>query len=570
VTQTATSGTVTHTYMAYVATASSTAPPPNLQATSGTATVSWWPLPRATAFGVEVTGVLAPQPLAVLPPQGGSQEQDLAAVTTPTIGGATVTIIVAKSAVSGSFGPSGYASAQASVADVAVDVAGQQFRVTGILSRCTASSAGGVTASVTVAGAAVAPNTTLLSVPGVVTVTADEQRSDSPASMSVDALHVTFGGLPISGPDIVIAHADCFSAPSGTTPPAINDWISAGGDHTLARPADGTVWAWGDNSSGQLGDGTLTNRPSPVQVAALSGIAKVSAGANHSLALGADGRVWAWGANVQGQLGSGTFGESPAPTVVGGLPSTVAISGGGQHSLALANDGTVWAWGDNSSGQLGSGTVTASPVPLRAASRMVAVAAGANHSLALRDDGTVWAWGDNRFGQLGTGADSSSTPIQVAGLSGVTAIAAAENHSLARTSDGRLWVWGLNDSGQVGDGTITSRPTPVSVATAIAGAAGGRYHSLALTATRTALAWGDNEAFQLGDGTTRPTRRPSPVSVLTGVGVVRAGTYHSVAAGCDGSVWTWGDNESGQLGDGTTNPGPVPKRLTITLGPGGC
>jgi alpha-tubulin suppressor-like RCC1 family protein len=198
---------------------------------------------------------------------------------------------------------------------------------------------------------------------------------------------------------------------------------------------DGTVWAWGSNFAGELGNGSSTDSSIPVQVSGLTGVTAIAAGDSHSLAVRGDGTAWAWGYNFDGELGNGTttFNES-TPVQVSALTGLTAIAAGGNHSLAMRGDGTVWAWGSNFAGELGNGTTTnaSTPVQVSAPSSVNAIAAGGIHSLAMRGDGTVWAWGDNSLGELGNGTtNSASTPVQVSGLAGVTAIAAGDLYSLA-------------------------------------------------------------------------------------------------------------------------------------------
>ena len=243
--------------------------------------------------------------------------------------------------------------------------------------------------------------------------------------------------------------------------------ISAGDSHSLALRTDATVWAWGLNFDGRLGNGTMDRgRKSPAPVPGLSRIRAISAGEAHSLALDADGTVWAWGANGYGQLGDGTTSARLSPQQVPGLGDIQAIAAGSRHSLAVAADGTVWAWGANGYGQLGDGTAATRSVPVQVPglAGIRAVAGGQEHSLALAADGTVWAWGDNFSHQLGDGTDTRrNTPVQVQGLGGVRAIAASNQHSLALLDCGQLWAWGDNGQGQLGDGLSITRSTPVPV-----------------------------------------------------------------------------------------------------------
>ena len=356
-------------------------------------------------------------------------------------------------------------------------------------------------------------------------------------------------------------------------PPAtgITPRLSAGALHTMAVKSNGTVWAWGYNGNGHLGDGTTVSRPSPVPVADLLGTSvAVAGGYRHTVATLSDGSVWAWGLNNYGQLGDGTTVDRWLPTQVSGLAGMTAVAAGDYHSLAVkSSDGTVWAWGSNNNGELGNGTTAdrLTPDQVYGLTGVTAVAAGADHSLALKSDGTVWAWGYNGYGQLGDGSTTGRTiPVQVLGLTGVTAVAADGNHSLAVRSDGTVWAWGLNNYGQLGDGTTTSRSTPVQVLglTGATAVAAGDSHSLAVKSGGV-WAWGLNNHGQLGDGTTANRSTAAAVSGVTGAVAVAAGDAHSVALMGDGTIQAWGYNGNGQLGTGNTASAVVPQESGIDL-----
>ncbi|WP_233612067.1 Ig-like domain-containing protein [Corallococcus sp. AB045] len=342
--------------------------------------------------------------------------------------------------------------------------------------------------------------------------------------------------------------------------------LAAGQFHTLALKQDGTVWAWGNNGEGQLGDGTTTDRLTPVQVPGLTGVAALAAGLSHSLALKQDGTVWAWGHNGHGQLGDGTTIRRLTPVQVPGLTGITALAGGGSHSLALKQDGSVWAWGFNSQGQLGDGTVThrLTPGQVPGLTGVAVLAAGTYHSLALKQDGTAWAWAINGNGQLGDGTTTQRlAPVQVPSLTGVADLAANNHHTLAVKQDGTVWAWGYNNNGHLGDGTTTQRLTPVQVAglAGVADLAAGNHHSLAVKQDDTVWAWGNNSYGQLGDGTTIQRLTPVQVAALAGVADLAAGNHHSLAVKQDGTVWAWGNNSYGQLGDGTTTNRLTPVRV---------
>ncbi len=331
-------------------------------------------------------------------------------------------------------------------------------------------------------------------------------------------------------------------------------------------PPEGTVWAWGYNLYGQLGDDTTTDSHVPIQVSGLTEIVAVSVGAGHSLALESDGTVWAWGCNGYGQLGNGNTTDSHVPIQVGGLTGMVAVSAGNEYSLALKSDGTAWAWGLNGNGQLGNDSSTNSdvPVPVSGLTGVVAVSAGAGHSLALKSDGTVWAWGSNSYGQLGNGNTIDSlVPVQVSSLTGVMAVSTGNGHSLALKSDGTVWAWGFNLYGQLGNDSTTNSDVPVPVSglnNVVAIAA--YYHSLAVESDGTIWAWGWNGYGQLGNGNTTESHVPVQVSGLSEAVAVSAGYGNSLVTKSDGTAWVWGWNEKGQLGNNSTTNSYVPIQVS--------
>jgi alpha-tubulin suppressor-like RCC1 family protein len=357
------------------------------------------------------------------------------------------------------------------------------------------------------------------------------------------------------------------------------------GNTVLALRIDGTVWAWGSNSDGQLGVGASDALPHTTAaqvsgfpsvsasvsasdaanriaiVGSATGVIAIASGGDHSLALMKDGTVRAWGRNAKGQLSDGTTFERDAPVLAGGLTEVVKLAGGVQHSLALKADGTVWAWGRNAEGQLGDGGWTDNFTPVRAynLTGMADIACGDFHSLALGFDGTVWAWGSDSWGQLGSDPAIEtvrSAPEAVSGLSQMIAIAEGHAHSLALKADGTVWAWGQNDVGQLGIGTADSSvhyvPAQVSGLTNVIAIACGYNHSLALKVDGTVWAWGDNHSGALGTGNTGQPNVPVKVRYLTGVVSLAAGQYFSLALKADGTIWAWGSNDYGQLGDAST------------------
>jgi alpha-tubulin suppressor-like RCC1 family protein len=362
---------------------------------------------------------------------------------------------------------------------------------------------------------------------------------------------------------------------------AVRRWVAAGMVAAVAgmllgaacpqAQADGTVWAWGGNAHGQLGDGSNTDRWTPGMVTMPIPVVAVAGGGHHSLALAADGTVWAWGSNYYGQLGDGTAIDRQSPVQVFGLANVIAVAGGGVHSLALRADGSVWTWGHNWDGRLGDGTNTDRWTPVRVIglTGVAAIAGGVSHSLALKSDGTTWAWGGNSGGNLGDGTTENRwTPVQTVGLVSITSIAAGYSHSLAVTFDGAVWAWGSNGTGQLGDGTTETRLTPVEVSSlnGVVAVAGGTAHSLALRSDGTVWAWGYNNDGALGDGTQTAHPTPNQVPGLAGVKAIAGGYTQSLALKTDGTVWAWGYGLDGQLGDGTNEYRYTPVQTTGLVG----
>ena len=277
---------------------------------------------------------------------------------------------------------------------------------------------------------------------------------------------------------------------------------------TLAVRQDGTLWAWGDNQNGQLGTGAALTylTTTSVQVGTASNWQSVLAGPKHVLALRQDGTLWAWGSNESGQLGNGTTTPQISPIQVG-TATWLSIGLGLYHSSAVRADGTLWTWGTNSNGQLGTGTGLGSlvPVPTQVgtATNWASVAGGIFHNLALRQDGTLWGWGWNDNNTLGTGMPTNSqlVPVQVSTATTWRSVSAGPNATLALRQDGTLWVWGSNDTGQLGLGNTTIQPTPMQRgATTWQSASLGAGFGAGIRPDGTLWTWGFNDTGQLGNG----------------------------------------------------------------------
>ena len=265
--------------------------------------------------------------------------------------------------------------------------------------------------------------------------------------------------------------------------PGDNDWAAISAHtHTVALKTNGTLWAWGDNRDGQLGDGTTTSQNKPKQIISegSNDWATVTAGFSCTLAIKTNGTLWAWGNNWAGQLGDGSKTNCRSPQKIGTDTDWLAVAPGFAHTIALKANGTLYAWGNNSSGAFGNNTRLDSDVPLQIGGDedWVAIAAGGNgdfdggdtgngicnYTVALKADGTLWAWGDNTYYQLGDGTtDSHIEPNQVGTDTNWATISTTSVFVMASKTDGSLWAWGHNYEGQLGDGTTAPSPIPGQV-----------------------------------------------------------------------------------------------------------
>lgn len=365
---------------------------------------------------------------------------------------------------------------------------------------------------------------------------------------------------------------------------------------TTLKP-NGTVWSWGLNAKGQLGDGTTTNSALPVQVLGpggtgyLSGIIAAMGGEQHNFALKSDGTVWAWGDNSHAQLGNGTTTNSSTPVQVSGLSSIVKLGGRGYHSVAVKSDGTVWTWGWDEYGALGNGVDDVNidylvPIEVAGVTNPIMVSSGFQFSVALLQDHTLMAWGNNLEGEIGDGtATNRLTPVAVPGIDQVVWVSAGWTHVVAIRADGTVWTWGANnwqgafdceDSydnnnlgffcgyGMLGDGTENDHYTPEQIS-GLSGAImalGGDSSTSVLLKDGSVWTFGSNGAGQLGVPSINQSLTPVQVQGLCSAVYIMTRDFHNVALCSDGSLWTWGSGLSGELGDGGWVNSAVPVKVT--------
>lgn len=383
--------------------------------------------------------------------------------------------------------------------------------------------------------------------------------------------------------------------------------FACGQSHSLAIKADGSLWAWGKNTNGQLGIGNTDNliHSTPAQIGLGAKWVSVSCGDGYSMAIQANGTLWAWGDNSFGQLGNGTIGSTPEtlPVQVGSLDNWVDVECGANFTLVIKADGTLWSWGNNNSGQLGLGSTASeftTPQQVTAVSTnnwiSLAVAGGGAHALGITSNGNIYSWGANNHHQLGDGTTNPhNAPIQIAyfqtsSLNGLT-VYCGSFHSLAIVNNGDIYAWGENSNGQLGlgDNTFRSTPAPVLSQSKVISIGCGFNHTSLIKSDRTLVcSAGLNNAGQLGNNSTIDNNTFQCVAVVPCVSPTVPTLSSSSSAICgtgtvvlsitggslnDGTAWRWYSGSCGGTLIGTGNTLSVVLSATTTYyarGEGGC
>jgi alpha-tubulin suppressor-like RCC1 family protein len=349
--------------------------------------------------------------------------------------------------------------------------------------------------------------------------------------------------------------------------------ISAGSAHNIGLKADGTIWSWGDNTSGQMGIGyTSDGQTTMVQTGTDTDWSRISAGTFGTMALKTNpaggGTLWAWGGSATGFLGE--LGDRFTPTQIGTNSDWVSVSCGSTHSVYRKTDGTIWTLGFGENGQLGlgsgnNGVLVPTQIGTSSDWSLITTNADSQHTVALKNNGALWAWGSNNFGQLGDPNIDDITEVSIPNQIGTaldwSAVSLGSAWTVALKTNKTIWVWGDNSVGELGLGDTINRLTPTQLNSEInwAAIAAGGGHVIARKNNGTLWVWGGNSAGALGLGNTVDRNIPTVLGTASDWSLITAGTQHTIARKNTGTIWAWGGNGYGQLGVGDVN-----NRLTPT------
>lgn len=357
------------------------------------------------------------------------------------------------------------------------------------------------------------------------------------------------------------------------------DWtlLSCGFYHVVAIKSNGTMWSWGENGNGQLGLNDNIDRYTPVQIGSDNDWISVSCGGDHTVAIKNDNSIWAWGYNEDGELGLGDYthpgigNRNYSPSQIGTDVDWENVFCGGYHALAVKTDGTLWSWGYNYYGQLGLGYLTNvnEPMKIGTDTDWIFVGCGEYHTLAIKTNNSMYPWGNNNNGQLGLGDTINiSEPVNIVKEIGWKHVACGSSHAVAIKNDNSLWSWGYNYFGQLGLGDensdeIYNKPMQIGIDINWAYVSCGANHTIAIKLDGSIWTWGNNDTQQLGLGITSNKNIPMQIGNEKNWKYVVCNSNHSIAIKSDGSMWGWGSNSNGQLGTGNIKPKYIPTKLNL-------
>ncbi len=350
--------------------------------------------------------------------------------------------------------------------------------------------------------------------------------------------------------------------------------VTTGHEHTCALITGGTVYCWGQNSSGQLGDGTYIDRTNAASVSSFADFQTISGGADHSCGLRAGNLIYCWGDGSFGQLGNGTTTSTSTPTLVGGPGGYATVSTGDDHTCALTTTGVAYCWGTNPDGRVGNNTTLQqdSPVPVSGGLTFSKISAGGMLSCGVTTAGAAYCWGDNSSGGLGNSSTiNSSVPVRVSGTQVWSAVSAGLDYACGLTTSNTVYCWGNNADGELGIGSSSSSNVPALVSggftwKAISASRNGT--ACGITSANLAYCWGINFTGQVGDGTYTYRNIPTQVLAVSNFQAIQAGDVHSCGVSgvaTSGGVFCWGNNERGELGYGPITIRTTP--VAVVTGP---
>ncbi len=337
--------------------------------------------------------------------------------------------------------------------------------------------------------------------------------------------------------------------------------LECGANNTIAIHQNGTLWAWGTNSVGSVGDGTNIDRNIPTQISSATNWKAISSGHGHSVALKEDGTIWSWGNSVHGALGLGSTTQILVPTQIGTESNYVGISAGSSISFAIRSDGTLWGWGVNLHGDVGDGTTTPKLIPTKVNNdtNWKIVNSGPNYTAAIKTDGTLWTWGSyNNHGELANGTTYSGNfiPTKVGTDTNWAAVSTEFSVGIGLKTNGTIWGWGTNTSGILGLPTQGPYLSPVQLGTDSDWKMVDCGYDKSFFLKNNGTLWATGNPL-LGNGTTNNSAVIIQIGTDSDWKTVSSQLFQTIGLKNDGTGYGWGSNYFGQIGNGYSDNGTM-------------